>query len=76
MTSQAADGHNYQVPTDNNFSNWGLRSREDPFLREIPSAALRAGSLLRLKNGSAQDYTLLEMAIPFPYATPIKTENR
>jgi len=32
---------------------FGLRVRAGK--REIPSASLRAGSLLRLKNGSAQD---------------------
>jgi hypothetical protein len=30
-------------------------SRAGPVEREIPSASLRAGSSLRLKNGSAQD---------------------
>jgi hypothetical protein len=32
---------------------FGLRS--EPVKREIPSASLRAGSSLRLKNGYAQD---------------------
>jgi hypothetical protein len=34
---------------------WQFDLRAGPVKAEIPSASLRAGSLLRLKNGSAQD---------------------
>jgi hypothetical protein len=37
---------------------FGLRIR--PAKQEIPSTALRAGSSLRLKNGYAQDDTVVE----------------
>jgi hypothetical protein len=38
---------------------WALGLRDWPVKREIPSALLRAGSSLRLKNGSAQDDAVL-----------------
>src|ERR1700677_3865382 len=47
-------------------AQFGLRAR--PVKREIPSAARRAGSSLRLKNGSAQDDNrrVIEPTAPLP----------
>jgi hypothetical protein len=39
-------------------------SRAKPVKREIPSAAFRAGSSLRLKNGYAQDDALVQESEP------------
>ena len=40
-----------------------LGLRERPVKQEIPSATLRAGSSLRLKNGCAQDDNAIELAV-------------